>query len=332
MDLIERYLQAVRFWLPRGQQDDVAAELGEDIRSQIDEQEGKLGRKLTELEVASLLKERGRPVLVASRYRPQQYLIGPALFPIYRVVVIIVALCYLVPWILTWWGLVIFDPHYHANFGRTFGPLWGTFWLSTFVALGTVTLVFAILERLDSKTKFLMKWDPRDLPAARDPNRIQRLNSTIEVAVNAVFAVWWVTNMWSTTVFNRGGVRITLAPVWKDFLWTFLLLAVANIILAVANLARPCWTWPRAGVQLALTIGGSVAFCALVKANILAEIVIPNLPPSRAAQIVNTINADAAKSFPFVVFACVLIVVISGVGRLIRLKTRRKRLVQGLAI
>lgn len=31
MDLVERYLHAVRFWLPRSQQDDVAAELGEDF-------------------------------------------------------------------------------------------------------------------------------------------------------------------------------------------------------------------------------------------------------------------------------------------------------------
>jgi hypothetical protein len=27
---------------------------------------------------------RGRPLLVANRYQPQQYLIGPVLFPIYR--------------------------------------------------------------------------------------------------------------------------------------------------------------------------------------------------------------------------------------------------------
>lgn len=123
MDLLNRYIQAVRFWLPRSQQDDVSAELAEDICSQMEEQEAKLGRKLTELEVASILKKRGRPMLVANRYRPQQYLIGPALFPIYRFVLMIVALCYLVPWILTWWGLAIFHPHYHADFGGTFGLL-----------------------------------------------------------------------------------------------------------------------------------------------------------------------------------------------------------------
>jgi len=71
VELIDRYLQAVKFWLPRGQQDDIAAELSEDMQSQIEEQESKLGRQLNEGEVAQLLKQRGRPLLVASRYLPQ---------------------------------------------------------------------------------------------------------------------------------------------------------------------------------------------------------------------------------------------------------------------
>ncbi len=39
MELLDRYLQAVRFWLPRKQQDDIIAELGEDLRSQIQDRE-----------------------------------------------------------------------------------------------------------------------------------------------------------------------------------------------------------------------------------------------------------------------------------------------------
>lgn len=331
MDLVERYLQSVRFWLPRKQQDDVAAELGDDIRSQIEEQEGKLRRKLTELEVASILKERGRPMLVANRYRPQQYLIGPALFPTYRFVIIMVALCYLVPWILVWWGLVIFDPHYHADFGHTFGPLWGTFWITTFFALGVVTLVFAILERVDARTNFLRNWNPLELPAVRNPQRISRLNSSIDLAANLAFAVWWATDMWSTTIFNRGGVRIEFAPVWKYFLWVFLLIAIANIALAATNLVRPYWSWLRASLQLVLTIAGVVAFCWICKLHILAQIAAPNLPESRAAEIVNAINFNVSRSFPFVVVACVTIVALSGVGRLIRLRSSHKRLTERLA-
>ena len=41
MELLDRYLQAVRFWLPKAQRDDIAAELSEDIRSQIEERESR---------------------------------------------------------------------------------------------------------------------------------------------------------------------------------------------------------------------------------------------------------------------------------------------------
>jgi hypothetical protein len=43
MELLDRYLQAVKFWLPAEQQDDIAAELGEDIRSQIEDRKEQLG-------------------------------------------------------------------------------------------------------------------------------------------------------------------------------------------------------------------------------------------------------------------------------------------------
>lgn len=339
MDLVERYVHAVRFWLPRAQQDDVSAELAEDIHSQIEEQETKLGRKLAEREVASILKQRGRPVLVASRYRPQQYLIGPALFPVYRLVMIIVALCYAVPWILAWISLVIFDPFYRSHFGAGATRVWGNFMGTILFALGAVTVIFMLLDRVQPNLKFLRDWDPTGLPAVRDPNRISRINSIFEIAANLVVAVWWVTDMWSTpafhwstTVFNRGGVRIILTPAWKYFLWAFLVIAVADIALAAANLARPYWTWLRASFQLVLTIAGSAAFCWACKAHLLAQIDVPNLSPARAAEIVNAINTYAAKTFPIAVAAGVIIVALSGVGRLIRLRKRPTPQMQNAAV
>jgi hypothetical protein len=36
-DLLDRYLHAVRFWLPTSQQQDIVAELSEDLHAQIEE-------------------------------------------------------------------------------------------------------------------------------------------------------------------------------------------------------------------------------------------------------------------------------------------------------
>ena len=37
MELIDRYLQAVKFWLPKNQRQDIIAELSEYLRSQFEE-------------------------------------------------------------------------------------------------------------------------------------------------------------------------------------------------------------------------------------------------------------------------------------------------------
>lgn len=103
MELLERYLQAVGFWLPKPQKRDIIAELSEDIRSQIEEKESDLGRHLDEAELAVILKARGAPLLVAERYLPQRHLIGPLLFPIYRLA-LKWALLYQAPWFLVWVG------------------------------------------------------------------------------------------------------------------------------------------------------------------------------------------------------------------------------------
>jgi hypothetical protein len=97
MEMLERYLHAVEFGLPKSQRKDIIAELSEDILSEIDENEAKLGRRLNEDELAAILRQHGNPILVASRYAPSRPLIGPALLPHYWFVMKLVLLWILVP-------------------------------------------------------------------------------------------------------------------------------------------------------------------------------------------------------------------------------------------
>ena len=83
MELIERYLQAVKFALPQEQRDDIIKELRDNLLSQIEEKEAELGHPLSEDEQVELLKKLGSPMRLASRYRKQQYMIGATMFPIY---------------------------------------------------------------------------------------------------------------------------------------------------------------------------------------------------------------------------------------------------------
>ena len=75
MDLIERYLNEVKFWLPGSQREDVIQELGEDLRSQIEERESATGRKLTETEVSEFVFS--QPISKRNRTAPLPVVSSP---------------------------------------------------------------------------------------------------------------------------------------------------------------------------------------------------------------------------------------------------------------
>jgi hypothetical protein len=160
-------------------------------------------------------------------------------------------------------------------------------------------------------------WDPGKLPPVRDPNRIPRGNSILELVANVVFCSWWVTAMWSPVVLDRPGVRITLAPVWNGFFLGFLILSSINIVLAGANLLRPYWTRARAGVRLVVDLAAAALFCVLCRSDIVASINMAGVAPAKALHVTNLINTRLAQALPFVV-AVALVVLAVNIYRIVR--------------
>ena len=253
MELLDRYLQAVRFWLPRKQQEDIIAELGDDIRSQIEERESALGRPLNEDELVALLKQAGNPLWVAGRYQKQQALIGPVLFPLYSFVLKIVALGYLVPWFLTWIVLTVFVPSHPAvNPALALIGRWGSLWTTMVIIFGTVTLAFAILERVQSAMSAVQQWDPRKLPrVARPKERVSRVESVFGLVFSIVFIAWWLSlSRYGHVMFGPIAGFFSLNPALRA--WYLPAIAPTCIIALqqCVNLLRPQWTWFRAAAML----------------------------------------------------------------------------------
>jgi hypothetical protein len=322
MEMIERYLQAVKFWLPRRQKDDIVAELSADIYAQIEEREAGLGRKLTEAEVEALLKQRGRPVMVANRFLPQEQLIGPLLFPVYRFVLKVICLCYLVPWVLVWIGMMTYSPasRGHVSWFAAAGTAFGALWTTALVAIGTATLVFAILERVQAKSHFLDDWSPRKLPPVRNPNLIPRGSSSVELAVNLLFFAWWAIYAHSAEVHIGATVHISLNAQWLWFFWSYLLLALANAALAAAKLMHPFWTMRQAALRLLTDTAGAALFCWLMKANILAGIAVSAVPPEKTLIVTHAINFWMVTLFPAAVVIGAITVAVD-IYRIVRLQS-----------
>lgn len=327
MELIDRYLQAVKFWLPKAQRDDIIAELSEDIHSQIEDKEAELGRKADDGDVGAILKQCGHPLLVAQRYSPQEYLIGPSMFPIYSFVLKMVGLVYVLPWLLVWLGYVIFSPAY-----RTQNPihnLW-PLWQGVVALVFAITLGFAFLERFMAKTWAQKDWDPRKLPSVRDSNQIPRSSSIFDLTIGIAFIVWWATHLRFRTVFEFSGATITLAPMWRFFLCGLLLVSAVTVALSGVNLIRRCWTRFTACIRLAINCGGSTLFCWLLKTAILVEITAPNVPPEKTLAATNAINLCASRIFPAAVVVCLVIVLVD-LRRIIRVKTTVTKLAPRVA-
>jgi hypothetical protein len=295
MELLDRYLQAVRFWLPRKQQEDIIAELGDDLRSQIEERESALGRPLNEDELAALLKQAGNPLWVAGRYQKQQALIGPVLFPLYSFVLKIVALGYLVPWFLTWIVLTVFVPSHPAvNPALALIGRWGTLWTNMVIIFGTVTLAFAILERVQSAVSALQQWDPRKLPrVARPKDRVSRVESVFGLAFSVLFIAWWLSlSHYGQVIFGPIAGFFSLNPALR--VW-YLPVIVPTCIIALqqcVNLLRPQWTWFRA---VAMLLSDSIALFIFIWVSKIHPYLLPagsanlDAPHAQALVVLNQV-------------------------------------------
>jgi hypothetical protein len=306
VELLDRYLQVVRFWLPRPEREDIAAELSQAVRGEIEEKEAELGRKLSDAEVEAILDRWGHPLRVAERYLPPRHLIGPTLFPVYAFVLKLVLLLYLMPWLLVWVGVMTLYPAYRtAHPGlAVLAPL-QSWWLIALHAFAITTAGFALAERAYAKSGRLVSWEPR--PAPPDPNRIPRSDSVIALATDLVTALWWLELPRFQIAFETeaGPVRAGLAPFWHIVYWPVLALLLGGAALAAVNLFRPYWTTLRAGVRLAIDGAFLVIAVLLLRLGTWIEVVVPGLPADKHLSLVRVLDMGV-----FVTLASVVVIVV----------------------
>lgn len=323
MALIDRYLQAVKFWLPRNQKDDIIVELSEDLHSQIEEKETELGHPLTDAEVEPILKRCGPPMVVAGRFLPQRYLIGPGLFPIYSVVIRALFLYFLLPWLLLWMGVSIFSSDFRADHPgmALFAPL-GQWWLACTWSLVINTLIFAVLDRSQSYSQRINDWNPRTLPPERDPNRVSRGSTIFELTIVVATLAVWVQLDAFHRAFHFFGLTVTLSSHWPDFFWGLVALSLAGIVVSGLNLAKARWTLLSATLRLVLDGGSCGLIYWLCRSNLLQSLSGNDIPSTEAATAISFLNHWLARSAVWVLVVG-LIVLFFDIRRIVRVARLR---------
>lgn len=239
MDLVDRYVHAVKRHLPAAQQDDIGSELTDDILSKIKDQEEELGRPLDEAEQEAILRPYGHPYLLAMRYRPQQYLIGPAVFPFYWMalkVTLAAALGIHVVVIMAT-SLARNEPDRILRDFQLFPvAMQAFFW---------VTIVFAGLEFSQARLRLLDKWSPRTLPRiAERSRRVATAALVAELVGGVLFLIWWLAiPRYPVLILGPAASFITLSPAWHRVYLLAALPSLVSILMLAAILAVPARTW-----------------------------------------------------------------------------------------
>ncbi len=264
MSWLNRYIAAVKSYLPTRQRDDVGDELQSLLQERFEAEAEALGRDLTDEEHIQLLSELDHPMRAAAAYQSRKTLISEALFPLYKQVLKWVFLALLVANIviatlnalpLAEWPLTQLLNQFFAQLGHMF-----------VYAFAYVTLLFYALDSVLRRKAFFSQWDPRSLPPLTRDNNVIPLHETIP-AIIATLVFLAIINQVQTIeipLFNSGYFLQFHHTLLSLVLWVNVLL-VATLSLHCLHLFTPYWTQFKLGCNIALSIAAIMLFIALFR-------------------------------------------------------------------
>jgi hypothetical protein len=307
MNLLDRYLLAVKKYLPWKRQDDILAELRANLESQLEDKQADLGRPLTSEEMEAWVKHLGPPMVMAARYQPQRYLIGPTIFPMYLWVLrLACAWCLVIYSVIKAVEILSRSEGASAVLAAVLGAPW-----SLMITAAWVTAVFAAIEiaMKYSPAKFPanvvghVDWSPGSLPDAEEIGAEgKRPRTFAQAATETVFgflALIWLLLIPTHPFLLMGPgaayLRVSpfqLAPVWAQFFWCIVALNLVQVIWRCVDLARGTWQQPRIAQHITVKTIGLIATLVLFTAPDRAWVLLkhPVVDAARYGATLNSIN------------------------------------------
>lgn len=321
MDLLERYLQAVRKHLPRKRQDDIIAELRANLESQLEEKEADLGHPLTTPEAGDWIKGLGSPMQMAARYQTQQYLIGPALFPTYL---------YVIRMVLFWATMIYLVVNAVIIFTATpsvpqvvevlFRLPFTLLTVAAWVTLGFAGVEFCRSSSGSYAPGFAdANWSPETLPEieksiAEGIKRRTFPKAVAEVVFGLLFLLYLLAiPKHPALLMGPGAVwlelsRYALAPVWWTFYWWVVALNIVQTVWRALALVRDTWQQPPVAENLVMKALGFVPVIVLLLAGHGVFVVLKN-PAADAASYGATLSTINQNVFRVLLLICTIAVV-----------------------
>ena len=279
MELLDRYLQAVRKYLPRNRQEDIIAELRANLESQLEERQSELGRPLTAAEAEAWVGKLGSPLQMASQYQPQQCLIGPGFFPIYVYVLRVASMWAIIIYTIVAAVTTIFGSPSMSKVAEAVMRL-----PSLLIQVAAwVTLIFAVFEfvaarfpgKLPPLAALCARWSPGNLPLL-EPARVRgkKARSYAQAVAEVIFgflALGWLLMVpeHPYLMFGPGLAYLHASPfriatLWLTFYWWIVGLNAFQLAWRCIDLLRGTWQWPDRAQQIAVTAFGLIPLVLMI--------------------------------------------------------------------
>lgn len=306
MELLDRYLQAVTKYLPSSRREDIVQELRANILEQVEEKESELGRPLNLDEEEAFFKEFGHPVLVAAKYLPQQYLIGPTLFPYYWFVLKTALPLVLLAFVVVNALAFISEPVTTTKLLSILARMPGV----AITAVLWVTAVFAVIQftqvKFGTKIALLHDWSPRRLPPVEIEDQ-KRSQTVFELIASGLFVLWLIAiTRHPFLIFWGGAVYlkfISPSPICHTVYWAFVALMAAQWFFELLGLFHYGWRKARPWLGLAGRAVMVVLFALLARAPQLFFLTEAGREAGKYQELVDSLNKGVSIGAKvFVVF------------------------------
>jgi hypothetical protein len=248
MNIVTRYVDAVKRYLPSEQRDDIGDEILSILEGQIEDHAEMNDRPMSPEEEKDMLKSLGHPLKVAAEYGEHKTLISETLWPIYKQFVKYLLIGFLILWVSE---SVIEASEIIEGWPDNMGSALQSIVFWHFVI---VTAVFSLAGEYIEKAGFLSKWEPEKLPDTEVLGKpVPLFDAVVNVVVHmVVFVVLCHVNNdydWSTLSGSAEN------DWWTVVFWAKIL-TVGDMLVYASTLVSPFWTRPKLACFIVPGVGG----------------------------------------------------------------------------
>lgn len=260
MNLLDRYVSAVKRYLPAGQRDDVGRELHGLLEERLEAESETLGRALTDRETAAVLKRHGHPYKVAVSYHPSKALVGAESFALYKRV--------MTKTVSAWFFVVLLVGLYDI-FSHT-GPwaivavpaFWHTVADILLFLFFAITMLFHVYGGAIARSGVGWYWRPSRLPAFDGTWLGISLSRLIIGSIVIMSLLGVITS--SAHEYSAAGTSVAVGDSVVRLLPVLQVLALSGLLLNSINLFQRHWTRVKLYGAAALAIAGALVLSWIV--------------------------------------------------------------------